>query len=163
MAYQCREKGKGNTIHGLVWCNTSLCDLCLVTEMGLELVKLTPKLDGVKLVKHEKRAVDWFHYYHPCRTLLLCSGKDHSCLQPLQLLPDKLLKLPDFDPTNPFADALYGYDCITVFKEVNRQQIATSLEPFDLQKHFRADDKSGGPQGQSRDTRQGERDRRGNV
>ena len=98
VAYQCREKGKGNTIHGFVWCNTSLCDLCLVTEMGLELVKLSPKLDGVKLVKHEKRAVDWFHYYHPCRTLLLCSGKDHSCLQPFQLLPDKLLKMPDFDP-----------------------------------------------------------------
>lgn len=75
----------------------------------------------------------------------------------------KSQKLPDFDPSNPFADALYGYDYITVFKEVNRQQIATSLEPFDSQKHFRADDKSGGPQGQSRDTRQSERDRRGDV
>lgn len=98
VAYQCREKGRGNSIHGFVWCNTTLCDLCLITEMGLELVKLSPKLDGVKLVKHEKRSVDWFHYYHPCRTLLLCSGKDHSCLQTFQFLPDKLLKLPDFDP-----------------------------------------------------------------
>ena len=98
VAYQCREKGKGNMIHGFVWCNSGLCDLCVVTEMGLELLKLSPKLDGVKLVKHEKRAIDWFHYYHPCRTLVLCSGKDHSCLQPFQLLPDKLLKMPDFDP-----------------------------------------------------------------
>ena len=98
VGYQCREKGKGNTVLGFVWCNSSLCDLCLMTEMGLELLKLAPKLDGVKLVKHEKRAVDWFHYYHPCRTLLLCSGKDHSCLQPFQFLPDKLLKMPDFDP-----------------------------------------------------------------
>ena len=98
VAYQCRDVGKGNMIHGFVWCNTALCDLCLVTEMGLELLQLSPKLDGVKLVKHEKRAIDWFHYYHPCRALLLCSGKDHSCLQPFQLLPDKLLKFPDFDP-----------------------------------------------------------------
>jgi len=71
VAYQCREKGKGNMIHGFVWCNTALCDMCLVTEMGLELVKLAPKLEGVKLVKHERRSVNWFQYYHPCRTLLL--------------------------------------------------------------------------------------------
>ncbi len=76
----------------------------------------------------------------------------------------KAQKLPDFDPMNPFADTLYGYDCIIRPLEGDHSQaaIAASLTPFDVNTHSRPTDKSGGPQGQSRETRQGERDRRGN-
>ena len=80
-------------IHGFVWCNTALCDMCLVTEMGLELVKLAPKLDGVKLVKHERRSVNWFQYYHPCRTLLLWYVYLYSTLGLLSVTANSLTNL----------------------------------------------------------------------
>jgi hypothetical protein len=63
-------------------------------------------------------------------------------------------RLPSFDPANPFSDVLYGYDCWV------DASVASRLEPFDPNKHARPDERSGGHHGQSRETRQGERDRR---
>lgn len=98
LSYSCQGKGQGNMVHGFVWINNSICDLAVVTNQGLELLKLSPKLDALKMVKHDKRAIHWFIYSHPNRLMLLCSGKDYSCIQSMQFMPDKVLKMPDFDP-----------------------------------------------------------------
>jgi hypothetical protein len=71
----------------------------------------------------------------------------------------KAQRLPDFDPKNPFADVLYGYDCWTD-DTGGHHSMARSIAPFDPTKHARANERSGGHQGQSRETRQAERDRR---
>eukprot|EP00286_Rhodomonas_abbreviata_P012490 CAMPEP_0181318796 /NCGR_PEP_ID=MMETSP1101-20121128/17203_1 /TAXON_ID=46948 /ORGANISM="Rhodomonas abbreviata, Strain Caron Lab Isolate" /LENGTH=754 /DNA_ID=CAMNT_0023426301 /DNA_START=195 /DNA_END=2462 /DNA_ORIENTATION=+ len=96
--YTCKGKEKGNMLHGFVWLNNTMCDLVLVTSGGLELLKFTPKLDSMKLVKHDNRSIHWFIYSHPNRLMLLCSGKDYNCIQSLQFTPDKLIKIPDFNP-----------------------------------------------------------------
>ena len=71
----------------------------------------------------------------------------------------KAQRLPDFDPKNPFADVLYGYDCWTD-DTASAFPLAQRIEPFDPSKHAGPDERSGGHQGQSRETRQGERERR---
>jgi hypothetical protein len=71
----------------------------------------------------------------------------------------KAQRLPDFDPKSPFADVLYGYDCWTD-DTAGPFPLAQGIEPFDPTKHARPDERSGGHQGQSRETRQGERERR---
>lgn len=72
----------------------------------------------------------------------------------------KAQALPRFDPKAPFADVLYGYDCVTDDVEENRMSIAVDIKPFDESRDVRAADKSGGHHGQSRDTRQAQRDQR---
>mmetsp|Transcript_36257 Transcript_36257/g.85934 ORF Transcript_36257/g.85934 Transcript_36257/m.85934 type:complete len:652 (+) Transcript_36257:212-2167(+) len=96
--YSCKGKGSGIMVHGFVWVNNAMCDLAVVTNGGLELLKLSPKLDALKMVKHDKRPVHWFVYSYPNKLMLLCSGKDYSCIQSMQFMPDKVLKMPDFDP-----------------------------------------------------------------
>ena len=94
----CKNKGQGNMVHGAIWVNSELSDLALVTTQGLELLKISNEGADLKLVKHDKRLIHWFIYYHEARLLCFCTGKDHNTIQCFQLLPDKLLKMPDFDP-----------------------------------------------------------------
>jgi len=101
ISYSCKGKGQGNMLHGVVWTNDTLWDLVLVTMQGLELLKLADGGGSLKLVKHDRRAIHWHSYLHSNRLLALCSGKDYATVQCFQLMPDKLLKLPDFDPEMP--------------------------------------------------------------
>jgi hypothetical protein len=95
----CKGKGQGNMVHGFFWCNTSLCDIVLVTLTGVELLKASSGSgDPYKLVKHDKRPICWYHYLHQARLLVLCTGKDYGTIQCFQFAPSKLIKLPDFDP-----------------------------------------------------------------
>ena len=71
----------------------------------------------------------------------------------------KAQRLPDFDPKNPFGDLLYGYDCWTD-DTGGLGSAARSIAPFNPTMHSRPDERSGGHQGQSRETRQGEREKR---
>ena len=80
--------------------------------------------------------------------------------------------LPPFDPDHLDADLLYGYDLILVAdgagdndhlrrleaktREFNcntQKNCYPTVEPFDPDKHIAGNEKSGGPQGQSADTR----------
>jgi regulator of MON1-CCZ1 complex len=94
----CKSKDQGNMVHGCVWINSELCDIALITTQGLELMKIASDGSDLKLVKHDKRLIQWFIYNHTARLLCLCTGKDHNTIQCFQLLPDKLLKMPDFEP-----------------------------------------------------------------
>jgi hypothetical protein len=68
-------------------------------------------------------------------------------------------RLPDFDPAKPLADVLYGYDCLTDDDDGARGGVpsARGIAPFDPTRHSRPTDRSGGHQGQSRETRRGQR------
>lgn len=75
--------------------------------------------------------------------------------------------LPHLDPNNPLADVLFGYDLFIgeshewVRQAKNRQTLHKKFEPFDQEKHKRTGDRSGGFQGQNRDSRKsGRRNRR---
>ena len=59
---------------------------------------MTVQGESLKLVRHEKRAIHWFIWNYSARLMMLCSGKDYSCIQCFQFLPDRLMKIPDFDP-----------------------------------------------------------------
>ncbi len=71
--------------------------------------------------------------------------------------------LPPFDPSQPNADTLYGYDLFSGdsndfrVKASNYRTFNSKLEPFDPKKHVLGDDRSGGQQGQNRDLRRDER------
>lgn len=77
--------------------------------------------------------------------------------------------LPKFDPNNPAADVLYGHDLFVGEGDEWRQQskdrrtLHRCVEPFDPEKHSRAEDRSGGHQGQSAETRQQGRDARSSA
>lgn len=66
--------------------------------------------------------------------------------------------LPAFDPDHPQDDVLYGHDLLweTAGQERNRANIFTTARPFTT-KEIRGTERSGGPQGQTRDTRESER------
>lgn len=69
--------------------------------------------------------------------------------------------LPYFKESDPRADVLYGYDLFEPDTGGNAKRPLNTLTPFNEQLHARANDQSGGPQGQSRESRQqGRRDRR---
>jgi hypothetical protein len=88
--------------------------------------------------------------------------------------------LPPFDPDHLDADLLYGYDLILVgqgagnnehlrrleakeqeFNCNTQKNCYPAVEPFDSDKHIAGNEKSGGPQGQSADSRDKyKRDRR---
>jgi hypothetical protein len=74
--------------------------------------------------------------------------------------------LPAFDPAEPEADLLYGHDLLAgegpewSDPGPDRRTLHKKLEPFDPKKHGRPRDESGGPQGQSRETRGEDRRRR---
>jgi hypothetical protein len=72
----------------------------------------------------------------------------------------KAQALPPFNPKDPFADVLYGYDCVTDDVEENRMSVAIDIKPFNESRDVRPTDKSGGPQGQSQETRRAQRDQR---
>jgi len=85
-------------------------------------------------------------------------GADRVAAQPL----------PQFDPANPESDRLYGYDLFkgegSEWSELgpNRQTYHRKLEPFDPSRHVTGNERSGGFQGQNRESRQsGRRDTRG--
>lgn len=76
--------------------------------------------------------------------------------------------LPFLDPANPGQDVLFGYN---LFASIARPDFSIQMknsethhmkfEPFDVNKHGRQDDRSGGFHGQNRDIRkQGRQDRR---
>jgi hypothetical protein len=70
--------------------------------------------------------------------------------------------LPPLAP-EPEQDQLYGYDLYASNKATPNPRdktVITSLEPFDEQAHGRASDRSGGPQGQNRETRRHQREDR---
>lgn len=76
--------------------------------------------------------------------------------------------LPPFDPADPQADCLYGYDLFRGEGDEwsrqagNRQTHHMKLEPFDPTRHVTGNERSGGFQGQNRDNRQaGRSDARG--
>lgn len=79
----------------------------------------------------------------------------------------KAQPLPSFSPADPTSDCLHGHDLFAGDDESWRRQAGDKrtffkkLEPFDEQKHARASDRSGGEQGQSRNTRRDDRKRRG--
>jgi len=71
--------------------------------------------------------------------------------------------LPRFDPNLPGDDVLFGYDLFIgdgvewTEQAPNRQTFVKKAEAFDPAGHARASDRSGGNQGQSRDSRLAER------
>lgn len=71
--------------------------------------------------------------------------------------------LPHFDPDQPLADVLFGYDMFVgdspewKIGQKGGMTIHKKFEPFDPHKHARGGDGSGGNQGQNRSTRQGGR------
>lgn len=76
--------------------------------------------------------------------------------------------LPRFDPENPQADVLYGYDLFVGDGDEwsvqlrNRQTIVKKVETFDPERHARpGGDRSSGNQQKGRDSRQADRARRG--
>ncbi|EKX47432.1 hypothetical protein GUITHDRAFT_106875 [Guillardia theta CCMP2712] len=97
MSYSCMAKSQGCMVVGFVWVNTGLCDIALITTGGLELLRITSK-DVVQLVKHDRRAIHWYRYYHETRLVMVCTGKEANTIQCFQFLPDKLMRMPDFDP-----------------------------------------------------------------
>jgi hypothetical protein len=71
--------------------------------------------------------------------------------------------LPRFDPGDSASDELYGYDCIGLVPggaERRDQKRYERIEPFDPNVHATGNERSGGAQGQNRDTRSGGRNRR---
>lgn len=81
-------------------------------------------------------------------------GKDRIRAQPL----------PRFDTSAPEADVLNGFDLFAAAADCeqlpDKRTLHSRLVPFDPEAHARPTDRSGGPQGQSRATRQRERDER---
>lgn len=79
--------------------------------------------------------------------------------------------LPPFNPADPDADALYGYDAYLNDDErqrlefnCNHQSCYPRIEPFDPAKHVTGKEKSGGFHGQNRDSRgQQKKDRRNDA
>ncbi len=73
--------------------------------------------------------------------------------------------LPRFDPGEPAADVLYGYDLIASKQPGSHRNDPwriTDVEPFDAKKHGTGRERSGGNQSQNRKTRRdGRRDSRG--
>jgi len=68
--------------------------------------------------------------------------------------------LPIFDPDNPDADVLFGYDVIGFFEPGKRNQF-TKFEPFDEQKHDLSSNTSYGNQGKNASFRERQKKRRG--
>lgn len=68
--------------------------------------------------------------------------------------------LPAFNPKDPFGDVLYGYDLVTTDIEEDRTATAVEIKPFDEARDVRPNDRSSGHHGQTRESRQSERDRR---
>ncbi len=64
--------------------------------------------------------------------------------------------LPSFDPNSPEADVLFGYDCIVVTdqKQRNLQTVINQIKIFDPTKHLTGHEASGGNTSQNRQTRQ---------
>ncbi len=71
--------------------------------------------------------------------------------------------LPRFNPGEPMADVLYGYDLFCGDGDEWRERqksgptLIKKLEPFDAGKHSSPDDRSGGSHGQGREARRRER------
>mmetsp|Transcript_30704 Transcript_30704/g.70779 ORF Transcript_30704/g.70779 Transcript_30704/m.70779 type:complete len:723 (+) Transcript_30704:80-2248(+) len=92
------KSSKGNEILGVVWINNDIYDLCLICTTGLELYKMSPKADSMKLSKHIKQQNNWFLYSHPNRLLMLCAGKEANAVQCYQFPPNGLIKMRQFMP-----------------------------------------------------------------
>lgn len=78
---------------------------------------------------------------------------------PVQVMAGQVL--PPFDPEDPLADVLYGYDVFLDEKSRqwmefnrNRQECYSDLPQFDPDKHVPASARSSGTSGQNRDTRE---------
>ncbi|MCX8039196.1 MAG: hypothetical protein N3B15_01270 [Planctomycetota bacterium] len=71
--------------------------------------------------------------------------------------------LPAFDPAQPQADVLYGYDLIPgdAVPGKDKRTFIGKLEPF-AAKHVRGDERSGGSHGHNREARQRDREQRRN-
>jgi len=80
--------------------------------------------------------------------LRVAAGSDLLAAQPL----------PAFDPDHPQDDVLYGHDLLweAASQERNRANVFTKAEPY-TKAVVRGDERSGGPQGQNKDSRQNER------
>jgi len=86
----------------------------------------------------------------------LLSGEAQAKAKSESLPPQPL---PNFNPDDPSADVLYGYDLVAVESEkrVNQAKLIIALEPFDPARHVAGSERSGGNTSQNRETRQAER------
>jgi hypothetical protein len=103
--------------------------------------------------KGTDEAINGLQVMHVSGDLQRRANKTHIRAQPL----------PAFNPEQPQADVLFGYDLYIgegadwTDKADNRQTHIKRIEPFDPATHARRDDRSGGNQGGNRDRRRGDR------
>eukprot|EP00794_Sanderia_malayensis_P006806 gene6806-7575_t len=92
-------KGRTTQIMGFIW--TSINELVIVTNQGIELYQIQSDKRHVKLIKNYSVSVNWFVYLSESSVLLLSSGIMGNIIHPYTFRPGSVNRLPKFEVENP--------------------------------------------------------------
>ncbi len=92
-------KGRSTQIMGFIW--TSVNELVIVTNRGVELYQISAEKSSVKLLKNYSVNVNWFVYLSENSVLLLSSGIMGNVIHPYIFRPGSVSRLPKFEVDNP--------------------------------------------------------------
>ncbi|KJE89048.1 hypothetical protein CAOG_00606 [Capsaspora owczarzaki ATCC 30864] len=96
--YSCKSKSATQII-GFHW--TYMNELVLVTTQGIELFKLDPGKQSLKLIKAVSVAVNWYNYSHEHRILLVSTSLQANVMYGFHFKSGAMTRLPRFDVELP--------------------------------------------------------------
>lgn len=92
-------KGRSTQIMGFIW--TSLNELVVVTNQGIEFYQIQSEKSTVKAVKSFSVNVNWFVFLAETSVLLLSSGLMGNTIHPYIFRPGSVSRLAKFEVDNP--------------------------------------------------------------
>ena len=99
--YSVSCKGRSTQIMGFIW--TSLNELAVVTNQGIDFYQIQPEKSSVKMVKSFSVNVNWFVFLAETSVLLLSSGLMGNVIHPYIFRPGSVSRLAKFEVDNPIS------------------------------------------------------------